>query len=1107
MSADRTPPDPVVEDQVADLLIRYDEAMRGGNTLSNAPSLADSNQSPYELEHAVKCLRLLEEVFPRQKEPTRAGAKLVTLGRFDVVRELGRGGFGVVYLAVDPLLGREVALKVPHAERMVNPEVRSRFQREARAVAGLDHPHIVPIFETGESGSSAYIALAYCPCITLGDWLRQQREPVPITDAAVLVRTLAEAVQYAHERGIIHRDLKPANVLLTVTSGAAPSKEGVDDTSIHASRPLGEFIAKLTDFGLAKEIDASTADTRSGAIVGTPNYMAPEQAGAKGWPMSPAADLYSLGAILYELLTGRPPFVGESVLDTLHQVCFRDPIPPRRLRQSLPRDLETICLKCLEKDPRKRYASAQALAEDLRCFLDGRPILARPIGPLGRMLKWSRRNPATAALSAITAAIAVVSAAVLVITGIEIQQKKQDAENAKLAAETALQSEITARTALSDSLDRERQTLYYQRIRLALASIQQGNIRQAESYLEECKPNPGDRDLRGWEWDYLDHLCHSELRVFLEHAKTVYEVALSPDGKTVASLSAEALLIWEAATGRVLFRLPGVETKSHKRRLLCFSPNGKYLAYGEETANKLTVWSIESGREVHTLRGCLPTFRPDGRWLAAIDVPAKLICIYDVQSGFRLHQYRLGDASVRDCVFCSDVLWLAADGPNRTVAIRRADIGMESCKISFDGMLVLAMFSPDGQSLATSTLQGAADLWDASTGEHLFATDPLATNVQALAFSPDSRLLATGNLLGTIKIWDRRGRVIQSLPGHSVHVTSLAFSPAGPIFASSGSDRQVKLWAADKNPEALVFHGHDTFVRGVAFDRSGDRGVSTGQDGTICVWDADNGRVVFRTEESTSLSGPAIFSTDGSRVLAANVGTCLRNWDAQTGREFYAAKSRTPRLRPSTVSPCGKWVATPAMDFSVMICDSQTDSVRSILRGHKGYSQDIAFSPDGTRIATATSDQFVRIWDVETGRELVAIHGESSLPQHIAFSSDGRRLAMGGESSIRVCDSSTGELIVNPKHPWGRSQVFALAFSPDGKRLASGGFDRSVVIWDLDTGLEVISLPTHRAVVTDLQFSPNGHRLAAVINDGSIVVWDATPRTKKDEGEKGRRGE
>jgi WD40 repeat protein/serine/threonine protein kinase len=1094
MSADRTPPDPAVEDQVADLLVRYDEAMRGGNTLSNAPSLADSNQSPYELEHAVKCLRLLEEVFPRQKEPTRAGAKLVSLGRFDIVRELGRGGFGVVYLAVDPLLGREVALKVPHAERMANPEVRSRFQREARAVAGLDHPHIVPVFETGESGSSAYIALAYCPCITLGDWLKQQSEPVPVADAAVLLRTLADAVQYAHERGIIHRDLKPANVLLTVTSGGAPSKNGDDDTSIHASRPLKEFIAKITDFGLAKEIGGSAADTKSGAIVGTPNYMAPEQTGMKDQPLGPAADLYSLGAILYELLTGRPPFVGETVLDTLHQVRFRDPIPPGKLRPSVPRDLETICLKCLEKDSRKRYASARALAEDLGHFLNSRPIHARPIGTLGRFTKWSRRNPAMSALSAATVAIAVLLAAVLTITGIEIRQKKQDAESAKLTAETALQSEILARTALVDSLNRERQTLYYQRIRLALASIHQGNVRQAERYLEECKPNSTDRDLRGWEWRYLERLCHSELRVLREHASRVTEVALSPDGKTAASLSGEALFIWEVASGKVIHRLPGAQSGRVKRRMLAFSPTGTHLVLGDERNNKLSVWAVESGKEVHSLRGCQPAFRSDGRWLAAIDFPAKLACVYDVQTGLRLHQYRLSEASVRDSVFCPDGLWLACDRPDGTIGILQAETGEECCRLKIESALVSAAFSPDGLYFATSTLQGSANVWDASTGGHLFATLPLATNVEALAFSPDGLHFATGDLLGTIKIWDRRGRVLQSLPGHSIHVSWLAFSPVSPVLASSGADRQVKLWATDKDPEAVVFRGHKSFVHGIAFDASGNRIASTGQDGTICVWDSDTGHEQFSMTALKTLSGSAIFSKDGSRVLAADSASALRSWDAQTGREFPANKGRTRKTRPSIVSPCGRWVATPNPDRSVTICDSQSDEVRSTIPSHAQSLQHILFSPDGTRIATACMDQTVRLWEVESGHKLAIFHTENTGAQYLAFSSDGTRLAMSGEFVIQICNSLTGELLLKLKNPWGRNQIFALAFSPDGKRLASGGFDRAVILWDLDTGLEVISLPTQRAVVTGLQFSPNGHRLAAVINDGSVMVWDATPR-------------
>ena len=382
-------------DRLADLLASFDEALAKGQAPpSTLGSDADFRRRAGE---ARSTLRQLETIWPRAGQNSTSGGDLsgppssdavprapespARLGRFLVLEELGRGGFGVVFRAVDPSLGRDIALKVPRPETLMTPELRSRFLTEARAAARLDHPNIVPIYEAGEIGSISYIASAYREGTTLAGWLKARPEPVPPHLAARLIATLAEAVQHAHDRGILHRDLKPSNILLqSTTEGRSNSIE--DDLP---------FIPRLTDFGLAKILDEAVAETRTGLPIGSPWYMAPEQAEGRSSAMGPATDVYALGTILYELLAGWPPFRGNSVLETLDQVRSIEPEPPSARRQELPRDLETICLRCLRKDPIERYPTASALADDLRRFLAGEPIRARPDGPLFRAWRWCLR--------------------------------------------------------------------------------------------------------------------------------------------------------------------------------------------------------------------------------------------------------------------------------------------------------------------------------------------------------------------------------------------------------------------------------------------------------------------------------------------------------------------------------------------------------------------------------------------------------------------------------------------------------------------------------------------------------------------------------------------
>jgi hypothetical protein len=802
------------EEEFTLLLARYGEALTAGRDvdLTNDPALSAAMRQ--RLQRALAGLRrLIQSRRCPEEQPTvderganglparrHAVADLYSaaigsqVGRFRIVRELGRGGGGIVFLAFDPLLGRETALKVPKLEVLLAPEMRRRFLREARMAATLNHPNLAPVYESGEAGGVCYIVSAYCPGGDLARWLRQHPESISPRAAAALAADLAAAVQHMHEHGIWHRDIKPSNILL---DPAGP----VEGNSLSAQGE-GSFTPRLTDFGLAKLRESEGEATRSGAVLGTPPYMAPEQVEGRLHDIGPATDVYGLGAVLYELLTRRPPFQGATDRDILRRAAAEEPIPPRRLRADVPRDLETICLKCLRKEPAGRYARADALAGDLRRFLDGQPIQARPAGLGEKAVKWLRRRPGAAGLLAVSAAMVL---ALLLVNLWHVGRANERGDERE--ADDEWQREQLARAEQFERLAHGQS--YVLCLRSAQQAWENGEVEIARELLQGYRrPAALEADWLGFEWRHLWHLCGSRLRadatpprdliIRESHAPEAWSVAYAPDGRLLASAGDDSTVqVRDPATGRVLATLRG-----HPSLVSCvaFAPDGNLLASGGLDGT-VRLWDARGGQLLATLEGHTNivwalVFSPDGRRLA---------------SGGRDQLVQLWD-----------------------VASRRLALTLAG---HHDQVRALA-FAPEGNWLASASEDSTIKLWDATSGA-LRTTLQDAHPIWSLVFAPRGDLLASGNKAGRVILWDVEGeRPRTTLRGHSLGVRALAFTPDGRTLASGGENNTIKLWHIPTGAEAITLKGHGGPINDLAFAPDGHALASAGHEGAVILWHA-----------------------------------------------------------------------------------------------------------------------------------------------------------------------------------------------------------------------------------------------------------------------------
>ena len=1031
--------------------------------------------------------------FDKPREPPPAWIDLKAtrrLGDYELLEEIARGGMGAVYRARQVSLNRLVAVKVLLAGGFASQPFLKRFGREAEAAASLNHPNIVSIYEVGEHQGQPYFSMQLIEGRSLAELVRDK--PLPARQAAQFLKTIAEAVHFAHGRGLLHRDLKPSNVLVDAAS-----------------------VPHITDSGLAKRIKDSD-HTVPGQILATPNYMPPEQADSQRGPTTAASDVYSLGAILYELLTGRPPFLAETLTETLRLVTEGEPVSPRLLNPGVPRDLETICMRCLERDPLRRYASAQELADELGRFLRNEPIHARPIGRPAQLARWCRRKPALAsALGAGAALLLIITiGSPIAIVRIDAARKQEarmrdraesaEREQSSLRqdAEKAQASEEQARRRAEAQELAARKKAYASDMKLVQHALAVDDLGRAQDLLNRQRPEPGERDLRGWEWRYLWQFCRSDAAFTVaQRPSSILSVSFSSDG-TMLGIGGASLSDVSAVNLR--FRTPFHSTNSASRisRKLSFAPSGDIMAY--HSVSNRQHWIVLNDVRTRSVLHRLPVnaairnlaFTSDGRLFVADASNSSNVSVWNVAEGslFTNFTARLptylnspGFAITETGNLFAHVV-SGSFGSVRIINLN--DTSDPPFRVAEEYVTALA-FSPDGETLVTAGgySESAIKLWDVRTRQQIGSLESHRSWVSCLKFLPDRKTLASSSADRTIRLWDiGTRRLVRTLRARGGELWTFDVSPDGRLLASGGKDGSVMMWdfalstnrapayrmpigqlgAWGYSPDGrwlaaiqerrLKLYDAATFqlvsgptlaltnLNSFAFSPDTRLLVVAGAQGNVGVWDLQRQQTITNfVAHSAAASVAPHFGSNGKSVLTHGLEGVFKEWDVATWQEVHRVPGFT-NLASWAFSPAANLVGTARGGVALIPLHEPQNTRR--FRGEPRIVS-VTLSSDGKTVAAASENGTVEIWDTETLTRRALLGGVLLGYHSVAVSHDGQRLVAGSTA-------------------------------PEAAKL-----------WDLESHEEVATLAGQGSLFTQPAFSPHGDTIGARNANGVLHLWTA----------------
>lgn len=1058
-------PDPIGD------LVRFDEQLTRLNDSSarESPSLIDaasdaSLRAAVRLVHRLSDLQLAAKADPASDLPAR-------FGKFEIAQKLGHGGYGVVYLACDTEYGRMVALKIPTEHCLERPELRQRFFREVQSIARLEHPNIVQMLEAGDIDGRPYLSMSYCSGPTLAEWLSRQSIHVPIRLAAELVRDLANGVEHAHRKGILHRDIKPSNVIWSTPQvpGCAPNDAAQDN-----SGKREPAVVRLADFGLAKWLDDGGSLTRSQAQLGTLRYMSPEQAEGRASEIGPSSDVYALGAILYELVTARPPFSRDANMATLRQIVEMEPTPPRSLRLDVPRDIETVILKCLAKQPAWRYASAGDLADELSRFLRGQPIAARATTTLERTAKWASRKPAQAAL----VVVSVIAVGTILATSLALNSRLSH------ALQRALDNEQVANEKTREAFEH----LYATEMAIAHQAWQDGDIASFEGHLQRFAPSKDQPDLRGFEWYYQRNLLKRASLVLRGHERRIGALAFSTDGRWLASGANEELLrIWQADSGALERTIEA--PKAGEINGVDWSPDGGAIAAACDDKS-IRIWSTADGRELARLIGHSEWvadvgFSPKGDQITSADGAGKVF-IWKWRTKDRPLVLSGHTDIVRAAKFLLDGSMVVSVGQDHSTRFWRVTDG--SSKVYWTKIPRNHTVRPSSMSVSRSRDRMAV-CWEnfAIESWHIDATGKATKDgrqkhdsCRCVSLSDDGTQMDVGTNHSLVETWENNAAIPKTRRGHRREVIAIARSPNNAILASADRGGELRIFGHSEPLQTrllanfpfgirsllLSADGKELIVAGflgevdpidatsgaptpfakrplassmqqLAMSPSGNLMAGKSQTGKLEVW-RRNGK----TPEGVLPTGEwkdAIFCVDERRLFYYDVDRVVKlEWASNRTEGQFASRVRICQMR---LSPDGRMLAIGDDAGSVVVLDATDLQVLTRLSGHTQTITGIAFSPDSRFLLTASDDRSTRLWTIADG-DSRAFQSAGGTASRLEFHPDGKTAFAAATDKLIAWNVRTGRKLFDIGEI---GRVNCLAISRDGLRLFVGSlFERGL---------------------------------------------------------------